>query len=258
MNPIEVIKLHEKSFTKSEIIIMDSIQKHPDIIISYPITDVAKKMKVSKSALLRFCQKIGYNGFSEFKYSLSHYIQSGIALIDKQPNYSNEIIEIYKDTCDRLILPNYDSLLLDLSNKILNARKIKIFGIHESGLAAKQLYYRLITNGIDATFNDMDSTILDIARFSKKDDLCIFFSMSLTNEHINGSIENAQKSGATIALISQNDKSKYTKTVPLFFTLPTMNISIGNVFIDSQALNFIFIELLINQITNILTKKELM
>ena len=86
MTPLQHIQLHANEFTKSEILIMNYVMDHLDVISSYPISTVAEKCKVSKSALLRFCQKCGFRGYSEFKYEISRYLQSVIQVNHDNPN----------------------------------------------------------------------------------------------------------------------------------------------------------------------------
>ena len=50
---------------------------HLDLVASYTIIDVAEFADVSKSALLRFCKKLGYSGYSEFKFEVSRFLLSG-------------------------------------------------------------------------------------------------------------------------------------------------------------------------------------
>ena len=45
----------------------------PPLLRIAPIDIIAEKAGVSKSALLRFCKKLGYEGYSEFKYEVSKY-----------------------------------------------------------------------------------------------------------------------------------------------------------------------------------------
>ena len=97
MNPLQLIQLHEKEFTKSEMKIMEYVTTHLDAISSYPILTVAEKCKVSKSALLRFCQKCGYRGYSGFKYEISRYLQSAV-MIDENSDAKQILIQI-KQNC---------------------------------------------------------------------------------------------------------------------------------------------------------------
>ncbi len=91
MTPIQHIELHQGEFTKSELVIMDYVLTHLDKISAYPIATIAEKCKVSKSALLRFCQKCGFKGYSEFRYEVSRYIQS-ITQITESDNVKTQTI----------------------------------------------------------------------------------------------------------------------------------------------------------------------
>ena len=76
MNPYELISAHEAEFTKSDEIIRDAILSNPELIIKYNIITIAEKIDVSKSAILRFCKKLGYSGFSDFKFDMSRFVNS--------------------------------------------------------------------------------------------------------------------------------------------------------------------------------------
>ena len=59
MNPLELITLHEQSFTKSDIKVRNFVLDNLEIITARSIDIIAEKAGVSKSALLRFCKKLG-------------------------------------------------------------------------------------------------------------------------------------------------------------------------------------------------------
>lgn len=251
MNPMDVILLHENEFTQSEIKIKDLILSNPDIIACFPLVTAAYKMGVSKSALLRFCKKCGYEGFSEFKYELSRYIHSG-NIQKNSDNSSKEIINLFIEKLEIINESNLDKSIEVLANEILQANKIKIYGLHETGLAAKHLQYRLTTIGIDSESITDNSLIAEKALFSTKKDLNIYFSLSALTTIINESIENSLKNKSKTALVTQNSKSKFSKLLSNIIVLPSFSLNRDRFFIDSQALNFVFIELLINKLSKIL------
>ena len=76
MGPIERLELNKNNLTKSEIEIMEYIKKNPMDIVQFSIIQIAEKANTSKSAVIRLCQKIGYDGFSEFKFDMSRYLVS--------------------------------------------------------------------------------------------------------------------------------------------------------------------------------------
>lgn len=252
MSPIETILLHEKEFTKSEHKIKDNIISNPDIVACFPLMTAAYKMNVSKSALLRFCQKCGYDGFSEFKYEISRYLHSGYIYSDSIVNTSEEIIQLFINQLTILKDNKLDLKLESICSEILNAKKIKIYGIHETGLAAKHLQYRLTTLGVDSESVTDSSLIIEKSQFSSFDDINIYFSLSATTSLITESIDNALKKNSKIVLITQNNKSKYSKIIDNIVVLPTFTLSKSTIFIDSQSLNFILIELLVNKLYKLL------
>ena len=102
MNPKEHIRLHESEFTKSEKIIAEYVLKNFDSISSYPIQEVAKKCKVSKSALLRFCQKCGFRGYSEFRYEISRYVHSMVEIDENDDNSLSIYLSLYMNRIQQL------------------------------------------------------------------------------------------------------------------------------------------------------------
>ena len=58
--------------TKTEKKVIDGILNIPSNEIIYlSISDLASRLNVAEATLVRFCKKLGYNGFQEFKLHLS-------------------------------------------------------------------------------------------------------------------------------------------------------------------------------------------
>lgn len=247
MNPLQLIQLHEQEFTKSELKIMKYITTHLDIISSYPLLTVAEKCKVSKSALLRFCQKCGYRGYSEFKYEISRYLQSAI-LIDENIDTKQTLINIYTEQINNLLDPHIVNHLHELSHYIIHAKRIRLYGIHETGLSVQYLSYRLTTLGIDSEPITYPSQLVEKASFSKKNDLNIFFSLSAQTSVICDALTYALDSHSHNVLITQNNYHKFKNKIDLSVIIPTFNYEKKKIFLDAQALLMITIDLLINDV----------
>lgn len=254
MNPVELIQLHKDTFTKSEIKIMDYMLDHLDQIASYPLVDFAKMANVSKSALLRFCQKLGYNGYSEFKYEISRYVASGIQESNTDENITS-ITSIYAasiSSMDSFINENEIANLCDL---IYNANKIKIFGIAETGFSAEYFESRLASLGVDAEVITYVNRYQEKIAFTKEGDLNIFLSLSSNTEGVNDTIQSSLENKASTALITQNQKALLRNKVDSFIVLPTLNIEKNKFFLDSQAIVLVFVAMVINQLARKLNEK---
>ncbi len=255
MNPIELIQLHSDEFTKSERAIKNYILKNLDKVVSYTIIEIAEFSNVSKSAILRFCQKIGYAGYSEFKYDLSKFLLSGnLKNLEDQPSH-DIILDTYQHCLETLKETISTTTLTSISKKILKAHKIKIFGVHETGLSANYLQFRLMALGIDSESVTNTHTFMNKANSSKKD-LNIFLSLSGTTKNIIEAIQISHQANSFTILITQNDKIAYKDQLDDFLLFPTTSSSLveHQIFIDSQPLFFILIELLINHLAKDLSK----
>lgn len=255
MTPLEHIRLHEHEFTKSDRIIMDYVIDHLDIIASYPLVTVAEKAKVSKSALLRFCQKCGYDGYTEFKYEVSRYLHSGNDVSADASIVNSTLLTTYANSI--LSLEQYvkESELVKTSSLVQNARKIKLYGVHETGLSAQYFQFRLNTLGIDAEAITLPSSITDKVVFSRKGDLNIFLSLSATTECILDAIKTSLDNHSGTILITQNDHLKLLPKFDTYFIVPTLNNLKTTLFLDSQAILLILIELIINHLARTLNQE---
>lgn len=246
MNPKEHIRLHESEFTKSEKIIMDYVLKHFDTISSYPIQEVANKCKVSKSALLRFCQKCGFRGYSEFRYEISRYVHSMVEVDGHDADSFSLYLSLYANRIQQLQQSLNMHYLKEIIQLIRMATKIKIYGIHETGLSAQYFSYRLCTLGIDSEAIVNSSIMCEKATMSKKHDLNIFLSLSAKTTVIKDSIQYAYEATSHSILITQNNHHNFHQKIDKDIILPTFNNEDLHFFIDSQALVFITIDLIIN------------
>jgi DNA-binding MurR/RpiR family transcriptional regulator len=252
MNPLEQIKMCEEQFTRSEQRIESYVLANPDMVAAYPIVEIAEKMDVSKSALLRFCQKIGYSGYTEFKYEVSKYLLSGKMQDSDAVKNNYDMVSIYVSCIQKI--PDYisDSKIDELCRLILQARKIKLYGVHESGLSAQYFAYRLASLGVDAEAVTMPGSFSDKASFSKKDDLNLFISISgMTPAIVEAACLSFDKAAHT-ALITQNAKAKYASRYDSFISIPSLNADKNALFLDSQAILFISLDLIISRLATML------
>lgn len=256
MNPLQHIQLHENEFTKSEHKIKEYIVSNLDVISSYPIQTVSEKCKTSKSALFRFCQKCGYRGYTEFKYEISRYLQSVIQVDNNNTNdTTTTLISLYTEQIQSLNKMITTKSMDNISKLIKQARKIKIFGIHETGLSCEYFTYRLCTLGVDSEPVIYPSVMAEKATMATKDDLNIYISLSAETSTIIDSLQYSLQNHCKSVLITQNDHHRYRNKLDGCLILPTFKYQEKHVFLDSQALVFITIDLMINNLAKHLHMK---
>lgn len=247
MNPTERIKLHQPDFTPSDKKVAAYVLDRLDVIASFTITDAASRIGVSKSALLRFCKKIGYQGYAEFRFDAAHHLLSGTN-DGSTCNDSHQFIDNYVSCVTRIPNTIVEHEVENLINSILGATSIKIFGVHESGLSGKYLSYRLAALNINSEALTSTETFNTKAALSKPEDLNIFVSVSGITPNIISAFQESKKSGATCALITTNELCPLAKESDLLILIPSFSIDRSALFLDSQAIMLIAIDLIINRL----------
>ncbi len=261
IGPLENMRLHEDEFTKSDKLILDYVEENLEIIASHSILDVADMIQVSKSALLRFCKKCGYSGYSELKYDVSRFLLSGKGEVDDEQNHIHQLLSIYTDRIANLESSISEAQLLKLSEMIMNARKIKIFGMHETGLSASYLEFRLMNLGFDCESVSVPNLMAEKASFGNKEDLHIFFSISGITKCILDGIQTSIEKNAQTVVITSNPHNDFKDDIDLMLLFPTVDNYKRVMFIDSQAIIFVVAEMIVSMLAQQLkikyNKKEI-
>ncbi|EMF0424318.1 MurR/RpiR family transcriptional regulator, partial [Enterococcus hirae] len=71
MNYIYLIREHYPLLTRSEKKVADFILNSGKTIIYSTMNDIKKNTKVGDATIIRFCQKIGFSGFSDLKIEIA-------------------------------------------------------------------------------------------------------------------------------------------------------------------------------------------
>lgn len=67
----EIIKKNKEKFTQTDLAIADFLIDEKNEKLDLSINELAKKCLTSRTSILRFTQKIGFDGYSEFKYYIN-------------------------------------------------------------------------------------------------------------------------------------------------------------------------------------------
>lgn len=107
------------------------ILKNHDKVKYMKIRDLAQESHVSTSTVLRFCRKMGCNGYAEFKVKLKQYFspEKNLPVTDD----ISEVIDFLKKTSSE----EFEEKLEKLSKVVLDANRVIFVGSGMSGITAK-------------------------------------------------------------------------------------------------------------------------
>lgn len=210
------------------------------------LQEVADFCYISKSSISRFCKKLGYTNFNEFKYDCIDTEEElhetvidyhGLEKMDFQL-FMNHILNSFISV-DTNILDKHIDILCDY---IYRKERIFIFATHIPGDLANILQRAVIMTGKMIEFYPRKEHQIEIAKQLCADDLCIFFSLE-GNLLMDKSITiPAIMSQSDKVLITQNMHSKFVEDFSLVVGLGEYHDEI----IGKYKLLF-FIDCLINR-----------
>ena len=254
MNPLDRIQSYYDDFTSTDKELAIYFINNPNDVVTKTTDYLSKETKTSKAAISRFCQKIGYSGFSELRYDLSRFLVSRNSSIDKETEGKDSIeaiTELYSSYINQLNTFLNDEILHNLAEDFLKASKVKIIGLNRSFNSANQMKQRLNRLGYDCEAINDTQVINDVFSIMNKDCFYIIFTTTDNMRYYSTFINSIDKKGGKLVCVTMNQNLSFKKKCDYFITLPRISKDSSMSFLDDQPLFMVFIEILLNYIVKI-------
>ncbi|CCQ95794.1 conserved hypothetical protein [[Clostridium] ultunense Esp] len=205
------------SFTKSEKKVADTVLAAPNEVIYLSIGDLSAKSEVAETTVVRFCRRIGFSGFQDFKLNLALEMVEPEKSIHESISFSDQI----EDIVDKIALENTSAIanttqLLDIHemgktvDMIIKARRIEFYGVGASGYTALDAKYKFMRLGLNVDANlDVHIQAISAANL-KKGDVAVGISYSGSTKDTVETCRIAKNAGATVISITNFAKSPIT------------------------------------------------
>lgn len=179
---------------------------HQEQIDQWNIKELAELTHTSNATITRFCHKLDYRSFSEFKTYVSQELTALPApaqLTEKITDYYTQLIHSSSQLIDHLQIGA-------LVSAVQQSNKILICGLGSSGLSATELKYRLARMGLIVDAITDPHMMLMSATLLKKGDLLIGISNSGETDAVVEACAVAKKESATIFAITNRNHTDLT------------------------------------------------
>ncbi|WP_245975343.1 MurR/RpiR family transcriptional regulator [Oceanobacillus chungangensis] len=210
---IEIINSYYPSLTNSEQKVASFVLANLDTVMYYSVTDLAEEAGVGETTVLRFCRKIGFKGYQEFKLTIAQNISE-----EEKEKVKSESTNLVQALCSNTVkaIENTASMIneqdLNAAIHLLNgARSIHFFGVGTSGITAQDAKSRLLRIGrsteaiVDSHLQAMSAAALS------KEDVVVGLSISGSTRDTLESLEIAKKAGAKIIAVTYYSRSPITQ-----------------------------------------------
>lgn len=226
-NLLHGIACSMEKFTSSESELAKYIIGNPDEISQLSINQIAKKIHISPATITRFCQKISFSGFNEFKHELKRYIDlrnkpaasSDIKEIDYFSNLYQNHLEIIETTFRNMTYFDIQQAITLLTK----AEKVHVYGIGNSGIAAQEFKWKFFRIGIQVeSITDPHQAVMDAALSSDRS-LVIGISVSGKTKEIIDAVKISKRQGASVLAISSDKTSELSRLADLSLLVTSKN-----------------------------------
>ena len=140
--------------TRSERQVATYVLDHMNDIVFYTLEELARQTDVSTTSVLRFCRRLGYDGFKEFQNTARGELKYSPDLMDKFHRTSDQQLKntLLAQTVQQGIACIQEtfrelpfSVISDAVDCIAKARRVYTFGMRESQALANYMFSRLLT-----------------------------------------------------------------------------------------------------------------
>ncbi|GAB6106750.1 MurR/RpiR family transcriptional regulator [Fusibacter bizertensis] len=199
------------NYTKSELKLFNYIVENLESVMYNSLTELSERCIVGEATILRFCRKIGFNGYQEFKLAIAQELTMLRASLPDEDHFINRIksntLKAIGDTFDAIDEKQLEKAI----DWIDNYDEIVVYGVGHSGLTALDLQSKLMRIGknvqvvIDPHFQIMRSCS------ASERTLIIAISITGRTKDIVDSVGKAKENNAKVIAITSFVRSPLTK-----------------------------------------------
>lgn len=240
---IHTLLQEKKNFTPHEIIIADYLLSHPKNLNQESTRQIAKKLYISPSTIVRLCQKLDYAGYDEFKQEFLkeyEYQLKNPNTID--PNYpfdhqdpqmtiTYKIGQLYHDITDDVLSLCHHDRLQKAIQMLLKANHIYLFSAGVQNDIACTFKDKMLKIGFNVVIETQCDQAYYRASYCDQNDVFIIISYSGETQITTKITKKlAQRHIPIIAITSygQNILSHLASCVLYVSTRETLHQNIGN------------------------------
>lgn len=232
MNAIELMDSKSSSFTKTDRAIYESVRRLPDRFATQSLTEISQHTDYSKSALTRFAQRLGYDGFVEFQYHFARSLQEAQER-DGAPTSAESYGQLLKAVEEQVS----SHVLGDLVKRMEACRHVYLMGYNLSRVPAEELDVALrFTPHILASYVQPDFP----PRLCSEDMVIVYSAVS------GGSygafmreVRNSAANKPFMVLVTTNFKHPLRRNFDQVIVLPTLSLSTASSVVLSDTFAFL-------------------
>ncbi len=248
MNLIDKIKTELDNLTPGERTAAEYILQYPFDAVRFGSSTLADYAGTSRSNVVRFCKKMGFLGFAEFRYELNRTLKQNKQLPPAPAVQQMTVLQEYLTGFAKLEKFYHSTQLQDIARLVVEARRILVLGCYHSFFSAQQLAFRLNRAMLDAHAISDVSIMQAYGDILKQGDLVIIFSVQGRKSSYEAQLKEYRAAGVKIVIITVTPHCQLEVFANQMVVLPAIAQEYSSDMIDDMPTFYLFIELLMEAV----------
>ncbi|MEK4297914.1 MurR/RpiR family transcriptional regulator [Oceanobacillus sp. FSL W8-0428] len=266
---IAKISSYQNTFTKSEKKVSDFVQANMESTIYMTVTELAERIGVGETTVLRFCRKMGFKGYQSFKMAVTKEVAKSTHDVFDETNKDefNETDEVHfivqKALSNNIQALKETASIIETSelekaiDYIISSKRIIFYGVGVSGNTAADARDKFIRIGrsteafVDSHMQAMSATTLT------KEDMAVGISVSGSTKDTVDALKIAKENGAKILSITHFTRSPITKISDVVLLTGGRETALQGGSMSAKIAQLFVIDMLCNGVASQLKEKAL-
>ena len=211
---MEVIRANYSGAFPAAQKVMDYVMRHPQEVVSFNVSELAKASGTSDASVVRVCHNLGYEGYSQFRLTLARDLGKK-ELSDKSASeYDDPVKEMFAEF-SKSLMDVADSLNKKTVRKcvelIKNASCVHVIAVGNTANISQYMGFRLERLGIKSTHYSDQVYFLNQLDFADAKDIVIAITKSGDSPAVIDGMKLAKEKKLKVILITSAPSSKAGK-----------------------------------------------
>ncbi len=240
--------------------IADFILEHPRESVNPSIEELAERIGISESTMVRFARKLGYSGYQRFRIALAREtIPSTSQLFEREViDAADGFDAVFTSAITSLIETQKildRSLIMHVATMMANARNVYLLGLGGSNIVAEDALHKLVRTGIICQWAADFHLQLRMASQGSNEDVALLISHTGSGYDSLALAEELKANDVPLVVLTTNARSPLARLADYVLAVKAgSSMTVAESF-SARIVDLAIIDLLYLQVMEVLKEK---
>ena len=260
VSAIYTIRSKYSTLSAKEKKIADFILEHPKESVNPSIEELADRIGISESTMVRFARKIGYSGYQRFRIALAREaIPSSEQLFESEVTEGEDPVDLVFRNTRKTLEETYSKLdrkaVREAASLLAGCRALFLMGLGGSNIVAQDVYHKLIRTGMNCQYASDFHLQLMLASQATPEDTALIISHTGSGHDTLALAEELRNNGCKLIILTSNTRSPLAKMGDLVLAVSTGSSPVVAESFSARITSLVLIDVLYVEILEIMQEK---